>query len=157
VIIEAVRTGTWNALTGAVLVETVKECEEEAARGDSTRPSYVAVSPSDLARLHAVHPVSDAERADYLLADPDAVGMDPGEQDLFAHAFQRNKRGDDVWVLCSADKASIRAAIRIAVSDQLRSLEAVCNVIGARPRHAFKAHHEERFLAAHRTEYLLGG
>lgn len=157
VIIEAVRTGTWNALTGAVLVETVKECEEEASRGDSTRPSYVAVSAADLARLHAVHPVSVTERAEYILADPDAIGMDRGEQDLFAHAYQRKKRGDEVWVLCSSDKAAIRAAIRIAVSDQLRSLEAVCGAIGARPKQAFKPHHEERFLSNYRTQYLLGG
>lgn len=157
VIIEAVRTGTWNAVTGAVLVETVSECRDEAKRGDSTRPAYVPVSDAHLARLHAVHPVSKHERAEYLLADPEAVAMDPGEQELFAHAYQRAKRGDQVWVLCSSDKASIRAAVRITIADQLRSLEVVCVAVGARPKLPLKPHHEELFLSKYRTQYLLGG
>lgn len=157
VIIEAVRTGAWNALTGAVCVETVEECLDEAQRGDSTRPAYVRVSDADIARLHAVHPVSKRERAEYLLADLEAAGMDPGEQDLFAHAYQRVKRGDQVWVICSSHKASIRAAVRIAVADRLRSLEAVCAAVGARPTVPLKPHHQEPFLSRYRTEYLLGG
>src|SRR5690348_9946757 len=131
VIIEAVRTSTWNALTGALCVETVEECRDEARRGDSTRPAYIPVSDGDLSRLHAVHPISKQQRAEYLLADPEAVGMDPGEQDLFAHAFQRSRAGDQAWVLCSSDKASIRAAVRLNLADQLRSLEAVCDAVGA--------------------------
>lgn len=157
VIIEAVRTGIWKALTGAFRVETVEECREEARRGQSSNPSYVPVSDADLARLGAVHVVSEAERAAYLLADPDAVGMDPGERDLFAHAWHRLQRGDPVWVLCSSDKACIRAAVRIAIADQLRSLEAACHAAGARPRTALKQHHREQFLTEHRTAYLLGG
>lgn len=157
VIIEAVRTGTWNALTGSVRVETVEECRDEARRGDSTRPAYVPVSDADLARLHAVHPVSKQERAAYLLADPEAAGMDPGEQDLSAHAYQRAKAGDQAWVLCSSDKASIRAAVRIKIADQLRSLEAACDAVGARPKLPLKPHHQELFLSRYRTEYLLGG
>lgn len=157
VILEAVRTGTWNALTGAVHVETVEECRDEALRGDATRPSYIPVSDADFGRLHAVHPVSKLERAEYLLVDPEAASMDPGEQDLFAHAYQRAKAGDDVWVLCSSDKASIRAAVRIAIADQLKSLEAVCSAVGARPKEPLKPHHKELFLSKYRTEYLLGG
>lgn len=158
VMIEAVRTGTWNPLTGAARVETVEECREEARRGDDgTRPRYVAVSEADLGRLSAVHPVSQRERAEYLLADPEAVGMDPGERDLFAHAYQRAKAGDEVWVLCSSDKASIRAAVRIAIADQLKSLEAACSAVGARPKQPLKVHHQELFLSKYRTEYLLGG
>ena len=158
VMIEAVRTGTWNALTGGAQVETVEECRDEARRGDDgTRPGYVTVSDADLARLHAVHPMSQRERAEYLLTDPEAVGMDPGEQDLFAHAYQRAKAGDRVWVLCSSDKASIRAAVRLAFADQLLSLEAACVAVGARPKQPIKAHHQEPFLSKYRTEYLLGG
>lgn len=156
VIIEAVRTGTWNALTGAVCVQTVEECRDEARRGDATRPAYVPVSVADLDRLHKVHAVSIRERAEYLLADQEATSMDPGERDLFAHAYRRTKAGDDVWVLCSSDKASIRAAIRIAVSDQLTSLEAACNAVGVRPNKPLRAHHQELFLSKYRTEYLLG-
>ena len=85
-IIEAVRTGTWNALTGGLLFETVEKCIEEARAGDSTNPSYVAVSKKDLARLKGVHRVTPADRASHLLTDPDAMGMDAGERDLFARS-----------------------------------------------------------------------
>lgn len=156
-IIEAVRTGTWNGLTGGMLVETIEECRAEARRGDSTRPSYVAVSAADLGRLHRVHAVSAVQRAEYLLGDPDAVGMDAGEQDLFAHAFQRANAGDLAWVVCSPDKASIRAAVRLDWADQLRSLEALAVAVGARPTTPLKSHFQELFLSKYRTEYLLGG
>ena len=157
VIIEAVRTGAWNALTGAVCVETVEECRDEARRGDATRPAYVPVSDADLHRLHAVHSVSTRDRAEYLLADPEAAAMDPGEQDLFAHAYQRAKDGDEVWVLCSSDKASIRAAVRLAIADQLKSLEAACKAVGVWPKEPLRPHHLELFLSKYRSEYLLGG
>lgn len=155
-IIEAVRTSTWNALTGGLLFQTVEECAEEAGRGDSNKPSYVAVSNKDLIRLHKVHRVSDANRAHYLLRDPDAMGMDPGERDLFAHACSREASGDSVWVVCSPDKASIRAAVRIGWADRLVSLERLSDEVGARPKLPFKAHFGETFLSQFRTEYLLG-
>lgn len=156
-IIEAVRTRTWNGLTGGMLIETVEECRDEAGRGDSTKPSYVVVSAADLGRMHRVHAVTPTHRADYLLTDTDAAGMDPGEQDLFAHALQRVKSGDVVWVLCSPDKASIRAAVRLHWADQLRSLEALAAAVGARPKAPFKPHFQELFLSKYRTEYLLSG
>lgn len=157
VIIEAVRTATWNRLTGALLVETVRECRDEAERGDPTSFGYVVVSPADLGRLHRVHDVTQGELAEYLLEDAGASGLDAGEQQLFAHAFQRAKRGDAVWVLCSADKAAIRAAVRAKIHEQLRSLEEIGDAVGARPASPYKRHFETRFLAKYRTEYLLGG
>jgi hypothetical protein len=155
VIIEAVRTGTWNALTGALIVETVKECEEEALRGDAGMSGYVPVTPADLMRMKQIHVVSEVERAAYFLADPDAVGLDKGEQDLFAHAWSRAQAGDLVWILCTADKAAIRAAVRIRLEDSLFALEQVCGEIGARPRGSFRSQHEASFLSRHRTEYKL--
>lgn len=155
VIIEAVRTGTWNALTGAVHVETVEECRDEARRGDAIHPAYIPVSDADLKRLRVVHAVSTRDRAEYLVADPEATSMDPGERDLFAHVYHRAKAGDNVWVLCSSDKASIRAAIRIAISDQLKSLEAACKAVGARPTLPLRSQYQDLFLSKYRTEYLL--
>ena len=120
-IIEAVRTRTWNALTGGMRIQTVNECVEEAGRGNSNKPAYVAVSKTDLNRLDKVHSVSETDRAHHLLTDPDAIGMDPGERDLFAHACVREEAGDSAWVVCSPDKASIRAAVRLGWEDRLVS------------------------------------
>lgn len=155
VIIEAVRTGTWNALTGALLVQTVAECREEALRGDARAAGYVEVAEADLARLDAVHPVSETERAAYLLSDPGAVGLDRGEQDLFAHAFARLSGGDRVWILCSGDIAAIAAATRSKIEDNLYALEAICSVIGARPSSRFREPHLSTFLSRYRTQFRL--
>jgi hypothetical protein len=155
-IIEAVRTGTWNALTGAMLMETVEECVSEAGRGESTNPAYVSVGVRDLERLKRIHRVTDNDRARHLIRDPDAMRMDAGERDLFAHACFREHRGDLLWVICSPDKASIRAAVRLGWADQLVSLERIATEVGAQPKRAFKPHFEERFLSRYRTEYLLG-
>jgi hypothetical protein len=155
-IIEAVRTRTWNALTGGMRIQTVTECVEEARRGNSNKPAYVPVSKADLNRLDKVHNVSETDRAQHLLADPEAIGMDPGERDLFAHACVREEAGDSVWVVCSPDKASIRAAVRLEWQDRLVSLEKLSREVGARPSSPFKQHFGESFLARYRIEYLLG-
>lgn len=155
-IIEAVRTATWNAVTGGLLVETVEECVEEAQRGESTNPSYVLVSPKDLRRLHKVHLVSDTDRARHVLYDREAMNMDAGERDLFAHAYCRESAGDTHWVICSPDKASIRAAVRVGWADRLVSLERLSSEVGGRPKTPFKQHFGEAFLSRCRTEYLLG-
>lgn len=81
---------------------------------------------------------------------PDAAGMDAGERDLFAHAYGRS---DETWLLLSPDKASIRAGVNLGWEDRLRSLGAVTDEIGARPK--LKRHFEESWLAEWRTQFLL--
>lgn len=153
VIIEAVRTGCWAALTGRLRVETVDTCRDEARAGNSARPGYVHVGLEHLARLHRVHPVSPVHRAAFALAYEGADGMDDGERDLFAHAHGRD---DEAWVLCSPDKASIRAAVSLDWGDRLRSLGSLAALAGARPKLRMKAHFEEAWLAMWRTHYRLG-
>jgi len=155
VVLEAVRTRCWNAVTGGLRVETVEECRDEALRGDRGRPGYLPVSEQDLARIGAVHPVSALERATFAMAYADAQNMDAGERDLFAHAFGRVARGDDVWVLCSSDKACVRAAVALGWQERMHSLAALATAVGANPRPPLLDHHGERWLSNLRTEYLL--
>ncbi|MDB4913761.1 MAG: hypothetical protein JWM95_1405 [Gemmatimonadetes bacterium] len=155
VIIEAVRTGCWNALTGGLRVETVEECRDEAVRGDGRQRGYIPVSTEHLSRLAVVHPVSPHARAAFALRYPDALSMDKGERDLYAHAVERTEQGDDVWLLSSADKASVRAAVTLRLEGHLRSLDALIRQLGARPVVPLRRHHEESWLASHRIEYLL--
>lgn len=135
-------------------VETVELCKEETGRGNTERAGYVVVSGDDLGRLSRVHPVTEAERAALTLDYSDATGMDAGERDLFAHAHSRT---DDAWVLSSPDKASIRAAVALGLADRLRSLGALVQQSGARPRPALKRHFEEAWLSEWRTHFLLAG
>jgi hypothetical protein len=152
-IIEAVRTSCWPAITGRFRVETVQECYDEALRGDATRPSYVRVAPADLERLSATHLVTDIERARLALAYEHADALDEGERDLFAHA---HSRGDRTWVLCSPDKASVRAAVALDCADRLVSLERLAQQMGARPSPPLADHHSEARLSLWRTAALLG-
>lgn len=157
VILEAVRTRCWNAVSGALRMETVEECREETRRGDGTRAGYVPVTEADLDRLAAVHVVTATERAVFLLARPDAQGLDAGERDLFAHAYARMERGDDVWLVCSADRTAIRVALGLGWGDRIRSLGALVEDVGAQPRHPLSRHYGEPWLREFRTACLLGG
>ena len=154
VIIEAVRTGCWRAITGQMTVETVEICKEEAKRGDREQSGYVVVSDDDLARISHLHAVTEMERAGLTFEYPEATGMDAGERDLFAHAYART---DDGWVLCSPDKASIRAAVILGWSDRLRSLGALVQHVGARPKSSLRRHFEEAWLSEWRTHFRLAG
>jgi hypothetical protein len=156
VVMEAVRTRCWNAVSGGLCIETVEECRDEALRGDRGRPDYLPVSEQDLARIRNVHPVSALERATFALAYGDAAGMDAGERDLFAHAYGRMTRGDSVWVVSSADQACVRASVALGWHERMYSLASLAAAVGANPNPALLAHHTERWLAHVRTKYLLG-
>lgn len=156
VIIESVRKGCWNALTGGLRVETVEECRDEAGRGDRGRAGYVAVTEVHLQRLAQVHAVTELERAVFGLSYADAANMDPGERDLFTHAYERAGKGDEVWILCSPDRACIRAAVALGWADRIRSLEVLANAVGARPSPPLAGHFGERWLSDFRTACLLG-
>lgn len=155
VVMEAVRTRCWNAVCGSLRVETVEECRDEALRGDRGRPGYLPVSEQDLARVTNVHPVSALERATFGMAYEDARNMDRGERDLFAHAYGRVARGDSVWVVSSADKACVRAAVALGWHDRMHSLGALAAAVGANPA-ALLDQYGERWLSQVRTTYLLG-
>lgn len=128
-VIEAVRTGCWAAITGQLAVETVQACRDELLAGSASElPGYVPVGEEHLERLRAVHEVDEVTRAEFKLAYTGADGLDAGEHDLLAHAHAMAS-GD--WVLCSPDKASIRAAVSLGHGDRLRALEKLIQMVGA--------------------------
>jgi hypothetical protein len=59
VIIEAIRTGCWNALTGHFQVETADKCREEARTGRAYAPGYVVVQERDLREHLTAHGVDE--------------------------------------------------------------------------------------------------
>lgn len=155
VIIEAIRTGCWAGITGQLTLESVEACWNETLAGSAdTIPGYVAVTRDDLERMFAVHSVDDVTRAAFKLAYADADGMDPGEHDLFAHAYSLT---EEDWVLCSPDKASIRAAVALGFGDQLSSLEDLVKAVGARPNPALRRQHTSAWLSSFRTKVVLEG
>jgi hypothetical protein len=151
IVIEAVRTGVWNAISGARTVVTVPECANELSQGSAeTIPGYVPVTEDHLSRL-TVQPLSPAAAAKFWLRYPAADGMDPGERDLLALASER----DDAFELCSCDKAAVVAAHALNLIERTVSLEAVANSVGARPNPQFKSQFTDARMGQWRTSLLL--
>lgn len=128
IIIEAVRTGCWNALTTHFKVETVEKCCEEARTGEAHRPDYVEVEESDLRTRLTAHKVSGLMLAKLVERYADADRLDIGERHLWAHALGRN----DAWLAACCDRAAVKAAVQLDWGDRLVSLEELVAATGAR-------------------------
>lgn len=115
---DAVDLGVWAALLGAYggQLETVREVEREAGTYFRELDDGMSLMAS-LKQVH-VHDVTSQERNN-LAVRTQGIGLDAGERDLWANAFSRSQG----WILCGPDKASIRAAVRLGLSDKLVSLE----------------------------------
>jgi hypothetical protein len=152
IVIEAVRTGCWNAITGQRQVVTVEECAEELRRGDPGTREYVRVTNQDIARI-TIAPLAAEDAPALRLAYPAADGLDAGERDLLAHAMTRT----DEFQVCSCDKAALVAAHALAWLDRVVSLEAVATSVGARPNPRLKVQFTEARMVQWRTSLKMGG
>lgn len=152
IIIEAVRTGCWNALTTYFSVQTVEKCREEARTGEARRPGYVEVSEKMLREKLTAHSVSDAELAALSLRDSETFRLDAGERHLWAHAAGRA----DAWIACCCDQAAVNSAIRLDWGDRIVSLEELASAAGARQAvRQLKAQFSTERLSVWRTAALL--
>jgi len=152
IIIEAVRTGCWSALTAHFSVETVEKCCEEARTGQAHRPGYVTVDESALRTRLAAHKVSGVMLFELGQRYPDADRLDAGERHLWAHALGRN----DEWLAACSDRAAVNAAVRLGWEDRLASLEELVNAAGARSAlKNLKEQFSASRLSAWRTAALL--
>jgi len=151
-IIEAVRTGTWAAISGGLHIETVSECAQECRRGDEFSTGYVVVSEPDLGRLKAIHTPTGAEVA-AVLSRPKSEALDVGERDLMAHAIGRAT--PPAWLVCSPDKASVKFAVGAGLGDRLMALEEMVVKVGARPMPGLRAHFSAKWLSTQRTDAIL--
>ena len=152
IIIEAVRTGCWNALTTHFSVQTVEKCCEEARTGEGRRPGYVEVSEKMLREKLTAHRVTEAELAVLSLRDAEAFRLDAGERHLWAHATGRA----DAWIACCCDQAAINVAVRLDWGERIVSLEELAGAAGARQAvRQLKAQFTAERLSVWRTAALL--
>lgn len=150
-ILECFRVGSWRALAGGYIVETVEDCLTETQTGFQRRRSELQIDAAQLkASLKAVHPVQDAERAVVAVRAPD-IALDVGERSLWAHALTRT----DAWVLCGPDKASMRFGIRVGLKDRLIALEALLADAGHRPKEALKLAYTTKWLEKVLGEFFI--
>lgn len=152
IVIEAVRTRCWNAITGQRAVVTVEECADELNRGDRSAHGYVPVTGRELERITIEH-VAAAAAARFRLEYPAADGLDPGERDLLAFAATHTEN----FALCSCDKAAVTAAHALGWLDRVVSLESVATATGARPNPVLRRQFTEKRMSQWRTSLTLGG
>lgn len=154
VILEAVRTGIWRAISGGERIETVEECREEVRRGDFFSSGSVRVGESELGLIRRIHPVDESQRAALLLELSD-VELDDGELDLLAHCLHRDE--PPAWVVASPDRAAVRAAVRLQWGNRLVSLEKVALEVGCHRRQLqrLRPHFRAKWLKRARTDALL--
>jgi len=149
IIIEAVRTCCWNAVSSHFTIETVEKCMEEARTGDPMRRQYVPVTAEDLGRIGGVHDVNRGEQVRLAATLPMADELDAGERHLFAHALGRS----DAWIASCADRAALRAAFALGWKDRMVSLASLAHAAGSKPD--LKEHFCERWLSDLRTAFVL--
>ena len=65
-------------------------------------------------------------------------------------------RGDSVWIVCSADKACVSAAVALGWHERMHSLGALAAAVGANPNPPLGRQFGEPWLSEVRTRYLLG-
>jgi hypothetical protein len=152
IIIEAVRTGCWNALTVHFQIETVEKCCEEARTGEAHRPGYVEVAESALRARLTAHPVSGAALFELSQRYPDADRLDAGERHLWAHALGRT----DEWLATCCDRAAVNAAVQLGWQDRIVSLQDLATAAGAKAaRNKLKEQFSTTRLSAWKTAALL--
>ncbi len=152
-VIESVRTGIWNALTGSLMMETVATCVAECRAGDRLSSGYLQVSDEDLNRFSTIHAVGPNAIAE-LLVRKKSGSLHDGERDLFAHAL--SLPGEEVWLVCSPDKASVAFAVSVGYGDRLISLEEAAMRAGARPNPSLRSQFTTQWLSRERTKATLG-
>ncbi len=151
IVIEAVDTGCWNAITGQLSIATSVECAEELRRGEASRPGYVRVSERDILRA-TVLDVSDVAKVEFGLRYPDAHRLDAGERDLLTIAVDLT----DSFRMCSCDKAAVVAAHTLGYLDSVVSLERLAARVGVRGTRPFRRQYTEQVMRSWRTSLLLG-
>lgn len=125
-IIEAHRLNCWSNLISFFTIETVDMCARECATGQQHR-TYVQIDTNALRQSISVHDVTNAMRLELICREPSAVDLDDGEKDLLAFAMTLPP---DAFLICSPDKACMMVAARLALIDQLVSLQKLADQVG---------------------------
>jgi hypothetical protein len=120
VIIEAHRTGCWQAPAASYDIHTVEAVREESLRRPKGDIDYIPIDEAVFDGNVTVHAVSDTERARAIIEYPELAHLDEGEKDMLACLYSA---GISVMLLTTGDTAAIRMACQLGFADQLCALE----------------------------------
>ena len=149
VIIAAFAVKAWEPLAAFFRLITTDSCVVEAATGDRSRKGYVAV---DDAVVRATATIIKPTMKQLAQADLSVRGvfLDAGERDLLACAIAH----PEAWILCSSDKAAVRALHVLGNIARAVSLEALTRA--AKLGVSLKEPFTEKWMSNVRTQLELG-
>lgn len=149
VIIAAFAAKAWKPLAAFFRLITTDSCAVEAATGDRSRKGYVAVDDAVVRQTAAIVKPTTKQlaQADLSLR---GVFLDAGERDLLACAIAH----PGAWVLCSSDKAAVRALHVLGNISRAISLEALARA--AKLGVSLKEPFTEEWMSNVRTQLELG-
>ena len=151
IIIELHRTGSWPALTGAYRVVTVEDCVTETQTGYQRRSPERLIHLNELkTSLSELGNVNEQDRT-RLRVQISNLHLDRGEESLWAHALARSGK----WFLCSPDKSSLRAGVRLQKRDHLVSTEELLERAGHRPLKRLRSQFTKQWMYQQTIEILL--
>ena len=151
-IIEAHRVKCWNNLASLFQMETVDECVVELGTGDSLRDDYVKIDIEYFKKTIRIHNTTEIERVALALKYDNHDLLDPGEKDLMAYALEKR----DAWILCSPDKACVRAMFVLGFKNRTVSLQKLIEEAGLKINKInLKKQYTEKWLVDFRTGLLL--
>lgn len=150
VILEAHRTACWNHLSGFFSLKTSDACVVECETGNQRRGVRIPVDIPTLRAAAHIETISEEMIAELRFKLAGRVGLDPGEEALIAYAC----RHTNAWVICSPDKAAVRACFLLGFLDRVVALEDLTESSGIAVD--LRGNYTRNWLANFRTTLLLG-
>jgi len=150
VVIEATRTGCWNAVVRQFEIRTVVEVSKELATKPDTVHGYVHVDMSVFRQCVVIEKGRPEALLQATAKSSSIATLDPGERDLLAHVFTIPRTG---WLVTTGDKAAVRNACSLGLDDRLISLEEVAEKSGKIPK--LNSWYTKKWLSDQKTTYLL--
>ena len=127
VIFEAHRSNCWSGLIGYYQIHTVEKCIEECGTGNDGKHAVTL----DLSALRTRATICQVpqDRLVHLAIQLHGIALDDGEAELLAYVCKQ----PGAWLLCSPDKAAIRAAASLGMLDRVVALEEMTATAGLHP------------------------
>lgn len=150
VVIEATRTGCWNAVAGQFEIRTVTEVSKELATKPDAVHGYVNVDMNAFQKQAAIEQNQPKALLQAAAKSGAITALDPGERDLLAHVFVISGTG---WLVTTGDKAAVRIACSLGLADRLISLEEVAEKSGQKPD--LNSWYTKKWLSDQKTAHLL--
>ena len=153
VIIEAFRVNCWNLISGYFSLNTVVRCVEEINTGNRGQSNNIFIDTNVLISRISSYQITTVQLVHLefrLNGNPD---LDPGEKELLAYVLSQSQV-ENVYFLCSPDRAFINAVAKVNLLDRVVSLEEMTKAAGG--NFTLRKNFTELWLKNEKTRLIMG-